>query len=90
MIQLGTYKPEGGWWCALCYPDAGEQGEWFCNVTDGKGRSSSFICDKHKHLTLGELVEQLNKRQDEMDKPAKFEFIRSDGGSLSDGWRLAE
>jgi hypothetical protein len=85
MFQTVSYKPKGGWWCALCYPDGGDQGEWFCNVTDGEGDASSFICDKHKHLTLTEIVEQLNERQNDFNK--KFRWIPSDGGALSDGWR---
>lgn len=70
----------------MCYPNREDQGEWFCNVTDGEGRSSSFICDKHKHLTLGEIVEKLNERQKDFNK-IEFRCIPSDGGALSDGWR---
>lgn len=69
MLQILSYKPSGGWWCALCNQDKGEeQGEWFCNVTDGEGRTSSFLCDKHKHLSLEEIVSLLNERQNHSNK----------------------
>lgn len=65
MLQLGTYKPDGKWMCALCPPYSGEQGEWLCSVTDSKGKALSFICDKHQHLTLADILLLLDKRQEQ-------------------------
>jgi hypothetical protein len=63
MIQLGTFKPDGRWKCALCPQYGGEPGEWLCSITDSKGKALSFICDKHQQWTLAEILSRLEDRQ---------------------------
>lgn len=65
MITIGSFKPDGPWQCAICdYIDGKDQGEWYTNIACDGGRSSSFICDRHTHLTLHQLMLMLNKRQE--------------------------
>lgn len=65
MLQIVSCKPaDGKWQCALCESPA-DQGKWMSNVTDSEGRATSFICEKHKHLTLEEILDKLDRRQEQ-------------------------
>lgn len=59
---LSSKPASDNWQCALC-GSTKEQGAWLSNVTDSQGKYTSYICDKHRDLTLEEIVAKLDERQ---------------------------
>jgi hypothetical protein len=62
-MAIGSFKPkDGNWGCAICGPYDPNRGEWLCNITNCDGKYSSYICDKHKGMTIEEIQSVLYHR----------------------------